>query len=155
MKALELGAIEDFPFLERPNARLIADGYQTLLELGAVNKAQELTPLGARLARLPIDPRIARMILAGQAQGVEKEVLIIAAALSVQDPRERPLDKQEAADAEQLSSNKLRKVYQGRFLSYTRMREWHDIHEQLRELLAEMRQETPSNYPNQLPSSKK
>ena len=181
MKALELGAIEDFPFLERPNARLIADGYQTLLELGAVNKAQELTPLGARLARLPIDPRIARMILAGQAQGVEKEVLIIAAALSVQDPRERPLDKQEAADAEhaefrdehsdflsflklwewyhrearQLSSNKLRKVCQGRFLSYTRMREWHDIHEQLRELLAEMRQETPSNYPNQLPSSKK
>jgi ATP-dependent helicase HrpA len=181
MKALKLGAIEDFPFLERPNARLIADGYQTLLELGAVNKAQELTPLGAKLARLPIDPRIARMILAGQAEGVEKEVLVIAAALSVQDPRERPLDKQDAADAEhaefrdehsdflsflklwewyhrealQLSTNKLRKACQGRFLSYTRMREWHDIHEQLRELLAEMRQETASNYPNQLPSSKR
>ncbi len=167
MKALKLGAIEDFPFLERPNARLIADGYQTLLELGAVTKGLELTPLGAKLARLPIDPRIARMILAGQAEGVEKEVLIIAAALSVQDPRERPLDKQEAADAEhaefrdehsdflsflklwewynreakQLSSNKLRRACQGRFLSYTRMREWHDIHEQLRELLGEMRDE--------------
>jgi ATP-dependent helicase HrpA len=167
MKALRLGRIEDFPFLQPPNTRLIADGYQTLLELGAVTKGQELTPLGAKLARLPIDPRIARMILAGQEEGVEKEVLVIAAALSVQDPRERPLDKQEAADAahaefrdessdfltflklwewyhrqaKHLSSNKLRRACQEHFLSYTRMREWHDIHGQLEELLDEMRQE--------------
>ena len=169
MKALRLGPIEQFPFLEKPNARLIADGYQTLIELGAVNKAQELTPLGARLARLPIDPRIARMILAGQEQGVEEEVLIIAAALSVQDPRERPLDRQEAADAahlefrdehsdflsclklwqwyhrqaKQLSVNKLRRACGERFLSFTRMREWHDVHTQLSELLEEMRGDDP------------
>jgi ATP-dependent helicase HrpA len=165
MKSLKLGPIEEFPFLEKPNARLIADGYQTLLELGAVDKASQLTPLGAQLARLPIDPRIARMILAAQNENVEKEVLIIAAALSVQDPRERPLDQQQAADAAHLefrdpdsdflgylkmwdwyhkeartlSTNKLRRACQERFLSYTRMREWHDIHEQLTELLAEIR----------------
>jgi ATP-dependent helicase HrpA len=167
MKALRLGPMEDFPFLHPPNARLIADGYQTLLELGAVNKALELTPLGAKLARLPLDPRIARMILAGQAEGVEKEVLIIAAALSVQDPRERPLDRQEAADAahaefrdahsdflsylklwqwyhgeaKHVSAGRLRKACQGRFLSYTRLREWHDVQGQLQELLGEMRAE--------------
>jgi ATP-dependent helicase HrpA len=173
MKALKLGAIEDFPFLERPNARLIADGYQTLLELGAVDKGQQLTPLGVKLARLPIDPRIARMVLAGQEEGVETEVLIIAAALSVQDPRERPMDKQEAADAahgfyrdadsdflsylklwewyhreaKNLSSNKLRKACKERFLSYTRMREWHDVHEQLKELLGEIREEERAQQP--------
>jgi ATP-dependent helicase HrpA len=173
MKALRLGRIEDFPFLQPPNARLIADGYQTLLELGAVTKGQELTALGAKLARLPIDPRIARMILAGQEEGVEKEVLIIAAALSVQDPRERPLEKQEAADAahgefrdessdflsylklwewyhrqaKQLSSNKLRRACQEHFLSFTRMREWHDIHGQLEELLGEMREEEQARHP--------
>jgi ATP-dependent helicase HrpA len=167
MKSLRLGPIEEFPFLEKPNARLIADGYQTLLELGAVDKQSNLTSLGAKLARLPIDPRIARMILAAEQEGVEKEVLIIAAALSVQDPRERPLDKQQAADAAHLefrdvdsdflsylklwdwyhrdartlSTNKLRRACQERFLSYTRMREWHDIHEQLTELRAEMRGE--------------
>ncbi len=167
MKALKLGKVEDFPFLSRPNARQIADGYQTLLELGAVTPEFELTPLGAKLARLPIDPRIARMILAGQDEGVEAEVLIIAAALSVQDPRERPLDMAPAADAahlefrdensdflgylklwswyhetaKSLSTNKLRRACIERFLSFTRMREWHDIHTQLRELLDEMRQE--------------
>lgn len=183
MKAFRLGAIEEFPFLQPPNARLIADGYQTLLELGAVDNALALTPLGARIARLPIDPRIARMILAGQAEGVEKEVLIIAAALSVQDPRERPLEKQEAADAahlefrdehsdflaylklwewyhreaKQLSVNKLRRACQARFLSFTRMREWHDVHAQLHELLEEMRKESsapgvrPAAHPQTAP----
>jgi ATP-dependent helicase HrpA len=170
MKALRLGPIEEFPFLQAPNARLIADGYQTLLELGAVTKELALTPLGERLARLPIDPRIARIVIAGQAEGVEREVLIIAAALSVQDPRERPLEKQQAADAAHLefrdetsdflsylklwewyhgqgkvmSTNKLRRACVERFLSYTRMREWHDVHEQLRELLEEMRAEQRS-----------
>lgn len=177
MKALRLGPIEEFPFLQPPNARLIADGYQTLLELGAVTKELQLTPLGQQLARLPIDPRIARMVVAGQGEGVEKELLIIAAALSVQDPRERPLDKQQAADAahaefrdehsdflsylklwswyhqqaKQLSTNKLRRACQERFLSYTRMREWHDIHEQLQELLNEMRPQPqqPARLPAQ------
>ncbi len=164
MKALRLGPIEEFPFLERPNARMIADGYQTLVELGALDKELRLTGLGERLARLPIDPRIARMVLAGQAEGVEKEVLVIAAALSVQDPRERPLEKQQAADAAHLefrdedsdflsylklwewwqgegrglSVNKLRRACRERFLSYTRMREWVDVHRQLEELMAEM-----------------
>jgi ATP-dependent helicase HrpA len=173
MKALRLGAIEVFPFLERPNFRLIADGYQTLIELGAVDKDLALTPLGAQIARLPIDPRIARMIIAGQAEGVEKDVLIIAAALSVQDPRERPLDKQDAADAahgefrdehsdflsylklwewyhkeaRQLSTNKLRRACQARFLSFTRLREWHDIHEQLAELLDEIRPASTRSVP--------
>jgi ATP-dependent helicase HrpA len=154
MKALRLGAVEEFPFLEKPHARLIADGYQTLLELGAVDKEQRLTALGADLARLPLDPRIARMILAGQAEGVQEEVLVIAAALSVQDPRERPLEKQQAADADFLSclklwnwwrraqkemgSGKLRRACAERFLSYVRMREWADVHRQLEETLAEM-----------------
>jgi len=167
MKSLRLGPIEEFPFLQPPNARLIADGYQTLLELGAVDKQLQLTPLGQQLARLPIDPRIARIVVAGQSEGVEREVLIIAAALSVQDSRERPLDKQQAADAahaefrdetsdflsylklwswyheqaKRLSTNKLRRACQERFLSYTRMREWHDVHAQLEELLEEMRNE--------------
>jgi ATP-dependent helicase HrpA len=176
MKALKLGKIEDFPFLARPNARQIADGYQTLRELGAVTTEFELTPLGAKLARLPIDPRIARMILGGQEEGVEKEILIIAAALSVQDPRERPLDKQDAADAahqefrdehsdflgflklwdwyhaQHLSTNRLRRACAERFLSFTRMREWHDIHEQLRELLDEMRAEERERPPTPAPA---
>ncbi len=164
MKALRLGAVEEFPFLEKPHARLIADGYQTLLELGAVDKEQRLTALGADLARLPLDPRIARMILAGQAEGVQEEVLVIAAALSVQDPRERPLEKQQAADAaheefrdedsdflsylklwnwwrraqKEMGSGKLRRACAERFLSYVRMREWADVHRQLEDTLAEM-----------------
>ncbi len=121
MKALKLGAVEEFPFLQRPNARLIADGYQTLLELGAVTKELELTEIGRKLARLPIDPRIARMILAGQEEGVAKEVLIIAAALSVQDPRERPLDKQEAADAAHLEF----RDEHSDFLSYLKLWAWY------------------------------
>jgi ATP-dependent helicase HrpA len=167
MKALRLGAVEDFPFLEKPNARLIADGYQTLLELGAVDKELKLTPLGEKLARLPIDPRIARMIIAGQAEGVEEEVLVIAAAMSVQDPRERPLEKQQAADAaheefrdedsdflsylklwawwkgasKEMGAGKLRRACNDRFLSYVRMREWIDVHSQLEEVLGELRGE--------------
>jgi ATP-dependent helicase HrpA len=164
MKSLRLGPIEEFPFLEKPHARLIADGYQTLLELGAVDKDQKLTRLGERLARLPIDPRIARIVLAGKAEGVEPELLIIAAAMSVQEPRERPIDKQQAADAAHAefrdehsdflsylklwawwhkesratSVNKMRRACKERFLSYTRMREWLDVHSQLVETLKEV-----------------
>jgi ATP-dependent helicase HrpA len=163
MKALRLGEIQDFPFLDPPDYRAVRDGFQTLHELGAIDAENQLTPLGRDLARLPIDPRVARMILASRREDVTDEVLIIAAALSVQDPKERPMDKQEAADAaheqfkdptsdflgflklwdtyhdraRHLSHNQLRKWCKENFVSYVRMREWHDIHGQLRALLAE------------------
>ena len=87
-----------FPFVEPPPARAIADGYQLLAELNAVDERNELTPIGRELAKLPVDPRVGRMLLAARDRGCLHEVLIIAAALSVQDPRERPLEAQEAAD---------------------------------------------------------
>ncbi len=98
MAALGLGDVAAFPFVEPPQPRAIADGYQLLQELGAVDGARRLTALGAELARLPVDPRVARMIVAAREQGCVAEVLVIAAALSVPDPRERPLAKQQAAD---------------------------------------------------------
>jgi ATP-dependent helicase HrpA len=164
MKALGLGNVQDFPFVDSPDYRAIKDGFQTLHELGAIDERNELTELGLQLARLPIDPRIARMILAGADENCLDDLLIIAAALSVQDPRERPLDQQEQADAahagfrdeqsdfiaylnlwewyheqaRHLSGSQLRKACRQRFLSYVRMREWHDIHGQLHGLVAEM-----------------
>ncbi len=163
MKALRLGRIEEFPFLESPDPRAIRDGYVTLHELGAVDERNELTPIGRELARLPIDPRIGRMILAAREEHALHEVLIIAAALSVQDPRERPLDRQQAADeahakfrddsSDFLGYLKLWEAYhdeirrgtrsQARkwcsqhFLSPVRMREWLDIHQQLLSLVRE------------------
>ena len=98
MKSLRLGAVEDFPFLERPSGRAIADGYQLLTELGAVDEANELTPLGQELARLPLDPRVGRMILEARSRNALDEVLVIASALSVQDVRDRPMDMQAQAD---------------------------------------------------------
>jgi len=98
MKALRLGAVEDFPFIEPPLGRAIADGYQLLAELGAVNDANELTQIGASLARMPLDPRVARMLLEAHERGALDEVLVIASAMSVQDARDRPLDAQQAAD---------------------------------------------------------
>ncbi len=98
MAALRLGDVNDFPFIEAPSSRLIADGYQLLQELGAVNAKRELTDLGAQMAKLPLDPRVARMILAAKRENCINEILIIASALSIQDPRERPMDKREAAD---------------------------------------------------------
>lgn len=160
MKALRLGRIEEFPFLDPPDYRQIRDGYQTLYELGAIDEQNELTTLGLQLARLPIDPRIARMVLASQEHRCLGEVLIIAAALSIQDPRERPLDQQSAADSahaefrdpssdfltllklwswyqqqqKHLSENKLRKLCRDKFLSFSRLREWQEIHSQLKQL---------------------
>ena len=164
MKMLGFGAIEAFPFLDPPDGRLIADGYRTLEELAAIDQRGELTPLGLKLARLPVDPRIGRMILAATDHHCLAEVLVIASALSVQDPRERPLERQQAADqihatfnhpdsdfltflnlwrfVEQgrkaLSKSQFRKLCQTHFLSWNRVQEWHDIHIQLREQLAEM-----------------
>ncbi len=98
MKSLHLGQVEDFPFLEAPTRRAITDGYQLLNELGAVDDANELTALGAELAKLPLDPRVGRMILEARSRNALDEVLIIASALSVQDVRERPLEAQAQAD---------------------------------------------------------
>ena len=98
MKSLHLGSVEDFPFIERPSGRAIADGYQLLAELGAVDEANALTPMGKELARLPLDPRIARMIWEARQRQALDEVLIIASALSVQDVRDRPMDLQAQAD---------------------------------------------------------
>ena len=98
MKALHLGAIENFAFIEPPQGRAMADGYQLLAELGAVDDDNELTPIGRTLAKLPLDPRVGRMILEAKDRGALEEVLVIASALSVQDVRDRPMDKQAQAD---------------------------------------------------------
>ncbi|MDO9572137.1 MAG: ATP-dependent RNA helicase HrpA, partial [Hydrogenophaga sp.] len=98
MKALRLGAVEEFAFIEPPQKRAIVDGYQLLSELGAVDEANELTPIGQTLSRLPLDPRVGRMILEAQQRGALDEVMVIASALSVQDVRDRPMDKQTQAD---------------------------------------------------------
>jgi ATP-dependent helicase HrpA len=164
MKALRLGDIEDFPFIEAPPPKAISDGYQLLVELNAVSEARALTDVGAELAKLPLDPRVARMIVAARDEGCLREMLVIAAALTAQDPRERPQEKQGTADAahkkfadeksEFLSWLKLWDWYQGEvehkksnrklietchanFLSALRMREWADIHAQLHALVAE------------------
>jgi ATP-dependent helicase HrpA len=99
MKSLKLGAVEDFPFLEAPPGKAIADGYQLLAELGAVDEANELTETGRQLARLPLDPRVGRMLLAARDGQCLSEMLVIAASLSSQDVRDRPQDQQQAADA--------------------------------------------------------
>jgi ATP-dependent helicase HrpA len=158
MKSLHLTAIESFPFLEPPPGRAIADGYQLLNELGAVDDDNALTPLGRELARLPLDPRVGRMILAARDQQSLREVLIIASALSVQDPRDRPIDAQDQADqahrrfaderseflqwlkiwswfeeavAHKKSNRQLVDACRQNFLSHLRLREWRDVHSQL------------------------
>ncbi|MFM0344582.1 ATP-dependent RNA helicase HrpA [Paraburkholderia sp. RL17-347-BIC-D] len=158
MKSLHLTAIETFPFIEPPPGRAIADGYQLLNELGAVDDDNQLTPLGRELARLPLDPRVGRMILAARDQQALKEVLIIASALSVQDPRDRPIEAQEQADqahrrfaderseflqwlkiwnwfeeaiAHKKSNKQLHEECRKNFLSQLRLREWRDVHSQL------------------------
>jgi ATP-dependent helicase HrpA len=155
-KSLGIGEVEDFPFLDPPSPRAIADGYALLEELGAVDDQKALTPLGAELARLPLDPRVARMLVAAREEGCLAQVRIIAAALSVQDPRERPMEKAAAADerhakygdekSDFLAFLKLWKVFDGplektcreNFLSIPRMREWRDIHQQLGRTLEEL-----------------
>jgi ATP-dependent helicase HrpA len=98
MKALRLGMVEDFPFLEAPPRKAIADGYALLGELNAVDDDNELTPIGKELSKLPLDPRVGRMILEARDRQALSEVVIIASALSVQDARDRPLEAQQQAD---------------------------------------------------------
>ncbi len=159
--ALNLGNLEDFPFLDPPKSTTIRDGYKTLFELGAMDEKEQLTEIGRQLSRLPVDPRIGRMVLAGETESCLHEVLIIASALELQDPRERPIEKQQAADAAHekfrheesdflsylklwefyhklrgdVSRSRLRKACQQHFLSYNRLREWSDIYHQLLQLV--------------------
>ncbi len=164
MKALRLGDIEFFPFIEPPMRRAIADGYGLLQELGALDDRNTLTPLGRQLAKLPVDPKIGRMILAGSEHQALSEVLIVAAALSTQDPRDRPADKQQAADqahkkfadeksefvsliklwkwfeersAHKESNRKLMDECRANFVNHVRLREWRDVHSQLVQLAHE------------------
>lgn len=158
MKSLHLPDIDAFPFLDPPEAKRIRDGQQLLTELGALDEAQRLTPIGKQLARLPLDPRIGRMLIAAKEKAVLHEALVIAAFLSVQDPRERPLEAQQAADekhrrfadphsdfiavlnlwrhldhlnAHRKSQKKLREQLRREFLSPNRVREWRDVYGQL------------------------
>ncbi|MFP5418961.1 MAG: ATP-dependent RNA helicase HrpA [Gammaproteobacteria bacterium] len=165
MKSLGLGDVVGFPFIDPPSSRLVTDGYQLLAELHALDEQGQLTKMGAQLARLPLDPRIARMLLAAEQQRCVNEVLIIASALSVQDPRDRPMERAQAADEkhklfadersdfmgwlklwrwyeEQVQHKKtnrqLQSLLQDHFLSPRRMREWRDIHGQLHAQVSEL-----------------
>ncbi len=164
MESLGLGAIAEFPFVDPPDARQVRDGYQTLHELGAIDEENRLTHVGRAMARLPVDPRIARMIVQAIDEDCVPEVAIIASALSVQDPRERPADAQQAADASHarfadgqsdfvsllnlwhfvrkqetvLSNRKFRNWCRDNFLSFTRLREWEDVHDQVRQAVHEL-----------------
>ncbi|GHF88513.1 ATP-dependent helicase HrpA [Amycolatopsis bartoniae] len=159
MTALGLGDIAAFPFVEPPDRRQINDGKQLLQELGALD-GEKLTEVGRQLAQLPVDPRLGRMVLEAAKNGCVREVMIITAGLSIQDPRERPADKQEAAQQQHarfadktsdflaylnlweylreqqkaLSNNQFRRLCRNEFLNYLRVREWQDIYSQLRQL---------------------
>jgi len=122
MKSLHLGVVEDFPFLEAPTRRAITDGYQLLNELGAVDDANELTPLGAELAKLPLDPRVGRMILEARQRQALDEVLVIASALSLQDVRERPMEAQAQADQAHAKFDDEK----SEFTSYLKLWKWLD-----------------------------
>lgn len=122
MKSLHLGAVEDFPFIDRPSSRAISDGYQLLNELGAVDDNNELTPMGAELARLPLDPRVGRMILEARQRGALQEVLVIASALSLQDVRDRPMELQAQADQQHAKFDDEKSEFSG----YLRLWQWLD-----------------------------
>ncbi|MEO0443278.1 MAG: ATP-dependent RNA helicase HrpA [Pseudomonadota bacterium] len=163
MTQLRLGDVRRFSFIDMPDHRLISDGYTLLQALQAVNERHRLTPLGRRLAQLPIDPQLGRMLLAAESFACVQEILAIVSALSIQDPRERPADKRQAADQQhrqywhehsdflaywslwqafeqerqqlsnkQLSNKQLQQWCKQRYLAYNRMREWRDIHTQLK-----------------------
>ncbi|MCF4009720.1 ATP-dependent RNA helicase HrpA [Rheinheimera sp. UJ63] len=180
MLALGLGDIEAFPFLQKPDSRFVNDGLKLLEELSAIAQQRgkdplKLTALGKQLARLPIDPRLARMVIAASDNGALREVLVIVAALSIQDPRERPLDKQQKADElhsrfadpdsdfsswlklwdhlqqqqDALTNNQFRRNCRLEFLNYLRVREWQDLVAQLSQVAQEQQlksNEQAANY---------
>ncbi len=164
MLSLRLGEVEDFPFLETPEPGAVGDGYRRLAELQAIDEQRRLTAIGRDLARLPIDVQLARMLVEAQKRGTLDDLLTVVAFLSVQDPRERPADKRGQADAahkvfadpksdvvgvlnlwreyttahEDLTQSKLRDWCQKHFLSYLRMREWRELHRQLKLAMREV-----------------
>ncbi len=175
MEAMKLGRTDSFPFIDPPDSRLISDGVRQLQELGALDARERMTALGRQLCRLPVDPRIGRMLLAAAQNNALTEMLVIASALSVQDPRERPLDKQQAADEQhrrfedpqsdfvsfynlwqhyeplrqESSQGQLRSYCKKHFLSFMRMREWRDVHRQLHLACKELglhENTTPAGY---------
>ena len=175
MENLQLGHIDDFPFVEPPDDRLINDGYKLLFELGALNEKRKILATGKKLARLPIDPKLGRMLIEADKESSLNEVLVIISALATQDPRERPMAKQQAADQKHqqwkdvksdfifylnlwedfhaqkkiLSSNQLRKWCKQNFLSWMRLREWIDTHRQIKKMLLELKirhNKNPGNY---------
>ncbi|HEX4854856.1 ATP-dependent RNA helicase HrpA [Arenimonas sp.] len=157
MLTLGLGRVEDFPFIDAPDSRAIADGWQTLLELGAVDEQRQLTAIGREMARLPVDVKLARMLVAARALGCLADMTVITSFLGIQDPRERPADAREKADNahaeftdpnsefvgilklwrahhaahEELMQSKLRDWCERRYLAFLRMREWRELHRQL------------------------
>ncbi len=157
MLSLGLGDVAAFPFVEAPSERAIGDGYRRLLEIGAIDEQRRLTPVGREIARVPVDVSLARMLVEATRLGVERELLVLAAFLSIQDPRERPADARQQADAAhapfvvaksdflgvlvlwaayseahaELTQSRLRDWCQERFLSFLRMREWRELHRQL------------------------
>lgn len=163
MEHMQLGHVEDFPFVEPPDSRLITDGYKLLNELGAIGTSNKVTETGKQLARFPIDPKLGRILIEANKESSLTEALIIVSALSVQDPRERPINKQQAADEAhkkfadetsdfltllniwkkyeltktELSGNKLRKWCKDNYISWMRMREWTDTHRQIKQMLNE------------------
>jgi ATP-dependent helicase HrpA len=176
MASLNLGEVEQFPFIEPPGSRSIADGYQLLTELGAMDEQRVLTSIGLELSKLPLDPKIARLLLAGKQFQCLSEILVIASALSLQDPRDRPQERREAADAahqrfndersdflaylkiwawfqqavqHKKSNRQLADSCRENFLSPLRLREWHELHQQLHAQVGEMGMrlnEQPASY---------
>ncbi|NUR92112.1 MAG: ATP-dependent RNA helicase HrpA, partial [Nonomuraea sp.] len=166
-----LGDIEAFPFVEPPDRRQVKDGVNLLHELGAFDAQGKLTGVGRRLASLPVDPRLGRMVLEAEKNGCLREVMVIASALSIQDPRERPSDKQQQADEKhrrfadpesdfmaylnlwhylrdkqkELSSGAFRRLCKAEFLNYLRVREWQDIYSQVRQALGVQTDSSPAD----------
>jgi ATP-dependent helicase HrpA len=164
MLSLGLGAIEDFPFLEPPEPRAIADGWQALLELGAVDERRRMTATGRLMARMPVDVKLSRMLVAAHAHGCLGDMLAIASFLGVQDPRERPADQRAAADTahaqfadprsefagivnlwrayatahDDLTQSQLRRWAEKHFLGFLRLREWRELHRQLKLVCVEL-----------------
>jgi ATP-dependent helicase HrpA len=175
MAALDLGEPQDFPFLDPPDTRMINDGYRLLQELKAVDDSRQVTSLGRQISSLPVDPRLARMLIAADHHGCVTEMLILTAFLAGQDPRERPADAQQQADqrhavfadsrsdfvtvlnlwkafkeqGEALSGSQLRKWCRESFLSYLRLREWQELHRQLSESIEDLKlrvNQAPAEY---------
>ncbi|VAW78007.1 ATP-dependent helicase HrpA [hydrothermal vent metagenome] len=165
MLAVGLGKIEEFPFIDMPEQSFINDGFRLLTELAAVNNDRQLTRLGRKLSQFPIDPRLSRMLLAAEQLGCLAEVLVIVSALSIQDPRERPLEYRQKADEahvrfedkksdysailnlwnfvreqqQALSNSQFRKMCRSNFISWLRLREWQDLYKQLKGSVAELK----------------